>query len=208
MSTSVAPVETAQGLTAVPSTKRAHLNRSALVATCMDLPRLVARGVIKIDSWLREEVELSGFEGLARAARFYDEGQGVTFRQWATICVQGAELDCLRRLGWVPKRVWARLSEDERSAAAHVPLDMSLLDELVTLETAEEDLVAAERSSAVLLALAGLPRSEAAVLFGLYFQDLTLDELGELYGFSRSWGCRLHSKALVTLRKRMARGLS
>ncbi|MEO8878582.1 MAG: sigma-70 family RNA polymerase sigma factor [Polyangiaceae bacterium] len=48
-------------------------------------------------------------------------------------------------------------------------------------------------------AIAKLPENEATLMNAYYFEDATLEEAGKRLGLSKSWGCRLHARALETI---------
>ena len=48
-----------------------------------------------------------------------------------------------------------------------------------------------------------LPEDQTRLLILYYFEDLTLEEIGERMGFKKSWACKLHKTALRSLRAMM-----
>jgi RNA polymerase sigma factor for flagellar operon FliA len=64
---------------------------------------------------------------------------------------------------------------------------------------AEEELSVAQTRARVRAALEHLPARERALIEGHYFEDRTLEEIGESMGISKSWASRLHSRALGIL---------
>ncbi len=63
----------------------------------------------------------------------------------------------------------------------------------------EEQVSASQMHGRVRAALDALPARERALIEGHYFDDRTLEELGESMGISKSWASRLHSRALGIL---------
>jgi RNA polymerase sigma factor for flagellar operon FliA len=64
----------------------------------------------------------------------------------------------------------------------------------------EAELVARIRS-----AIAERPEQERALLTRHYFDDLTVEEAAKELGLSKSWGCRLHARALEGVAKSLKR---
>jgi len=52
-------------------------------------------------------------------------------------------------------------------------------------------------------AIGGLPEKEKKLVMMYYFQNKTLEEIGEKLGLSKSWTSRLHARALALLFKRI-----
>jgi RNA polymerase sigma factor for flagellar operon FliA len=63
--------------------------------------------------------------------------------------------------------------------------------------------VAAEHRE-VLGFLDELPREQRELIELYYFEDLTLDEVGQRLGFKKSWACKMHKAALRRLREMMS----
>lgn len=67
-----------------------------------------------------------------------------------------------------------------------------------------QQLIQREEAHMVQAALASLPELERAILQGVYYDQRSLSELGRERGYSRSWVCRVHARALESLRAAMA----
>ncbi|MBI4211445.1 MAG: sigma-70 family RNA polymerase sigma factor, partial [Deltaproteobacteria bacterium] len=52
-------------------------------------------------------------------------------------------------------------------------------------------------------AIGALPEKEKQLVIMYYFQNKTLEEIGERMGLSKSWTSRLHARALALLFKRI-----
>ncbi|MCW5964621.1 MAG: sigma-70 family RNA polymerase sigma factor [Bryobacterales bacterium] len=52
-------------------------------------------------------------------------------------------------------------------------------------------------------ALTRLPEKNQTVLRGYYFEELSLEQIGERLGLSKSWVCRVHAKSLELLREEL-----
>jgi RNA polymerase sigma factor for flagellar operon FliA len=70
---------------------------------------------------------------------------------------------------------------------------------------ADEMLAHAETMSAVREALATLPEQERHLIQRHYFDDVRLDEAANELGLSKSWGSRLHSRAILAITRHMKR---
>lgn len=73
-------------------------------------------------------------------------------------------------------------------------------DEDAAPESPEEQLVEASERQRLRSALAVLPERERIVVQGMYFEGRNLDDIGAQLGISKSWACRIHTKALGLLR--------
>lgn len=68
-------------------------------------------------------------------------------------------------------------------------------------QVADQALEDAEDRTRVRQALATLPEKERALMELYYFSDLNLESAGKQLGLSKSWACRLHSRAVDRLRE-------
>jgi RNA polymerase sigma factor for flagellar operon FliA len=67
--------------------------------------------------------------------------------------------------------------------------------------SAEEVLLRSQQTKNLKLALARLPEKNRSILEQVYYDELTLEEVGRRLGLSKSWVCRMHAKSLEMLRK-------
>jgi RNA polymerase sigma factor for flagellar operon FliA len=67
-------------------------------------------------------------------------------------------------------------------------------------QTPEEVLQESEERQRLREAISQLPEKNRQVLEGYYFQDLSLEEIGQRLGLSKSWVCRVHAKSLELVR--------
>lgn len=67
-------------------------------------------------------------------------------------------------------------------------------------DSPEDDVIREEAKERLRTALAVLPERELQLIQGFYFQGRQFDEVAEELGISKSWGSRLHHKALSRLR--------
>jgi RNA polymerase sigma factor for flagellar operon FliA len=71
--------------------------------------------------------------------------------------------------------------------------------------TPEDDVAEAELAEIVRLAIADLPDAERTMMQRHYFDDTSLDEAAKEMGLSRSWGSRLHARAIERVRRDLKR---
>lgn len=74
-------------------------------------------------------------------------------------------------------------------------------DEGATPESPEDQLIGAHEQHRVRHALDVLPERERIVVTGMYFEGRNLDDIGAELGISKSWACRIHTRALGLLRE-------
>jgi RNA polymerase sigma factor FliA len=221
--------------------------RDQLVMTHVDLVKAMAS---RLRRRLPSQVEVSelvsvGVLGLIDAATRYQPTLGVPFDAFARRRIQGAMLDALRGLDWVPRSVrrMQRQSEEvttrlrqslrrepeaeEIATAMGMSIDdyTHLLDEIRTIEVAvarpaqgdgeptslidlvidtgsgqQVQLERAELRQHLARALRQLPERERQVLSLSYVQDLTLAEIGKVFGVSESRVSQIRTQAILRLR--------
>jgi len=76
-------------------------------------------------------------------------------------------------------------------------------EEQTTDETPLSELLGGERAEQVRGAVARLPERERTLVQGFYFQNRRFDDVAAELGISKSWACRLHTKALGLLAKEL-----
>lgn len=221
--------------------------RDQLVMTHVDLVKAMAS---RLRRRLPSQVEVSelvsvGVLGLIDAATRYQPTLGVPFDAFARRRIQGAMLDALRSLDWVPRsvrklqrqseEVTARLRQslgrepegEEIAAGMNLSIDeyTQLLDEIRTIDVAVArsaqldgeptsliDLVMdsgtgqhvqlerAELRQLLAKALRQLPERERQVLSLSYVQEMTLAEIGKVFGVGESRVSQIRTQAILRLR--------
>lgn len=179
-----------------------------------------------------EEVLSSARLGLLEAAKRYNEKAGVDFKTFAYYRIKGAIYDGLRKAGWIPRTLYAKLKFEEaandylRFMSEHAdsrvmdPAEEELTDTVNSLASiyiisfdSTEDLEVEDTSSPSLEksaefrqvrrhmreAINSLPDTEKKLIKMYYFQNRTLEEVGQELGLSKSWTSRLHARALELL---------
>ena len=155
--------------------------------------------------------------GLLQAARSLHGKAGMPFRAWAAIRVRGAILDGMRCTGRVARPVCSRRG-DATAKAGRVSRYFAGMatarDAGIVVTSAdapdgrmpspEEAFLAAEQQLTLRRAIARLPRLERAIIESHYFHGKTLTEASRAVGTSKSWGGRLHAKALRRLRRELS----
>lgn len=189
-----------------------------------------------------EEVLCNARLGLLEAAKRFDEGHDVDFKTFAYYRIKGAIYDGLRRSGWLPRTLYAKIKFEEAAneylqnkslhGGGSVATRSSLFepDEDAVAETvnslasiyiisldASEDLDVEDTNATnveqrteflqvrrhMREAIGTLPEKEKQLIMMYYFQNRTLEEVGEKLGLSKSWTSRLHARALSLLFKRI-----
>ncbi len=150
-----------------------------------------------------EEILQAARIGLWEAARRFDASRGVPFPAYAPAKVRWAITDMLRAEGGVPRRAWKRIAALDYSAA-RVPTNVAWEnDGFVNIDpqpTAEDKLADIDVS----IAVAALPFRERELVRGHYLHGSRFDHIAEGLGITKSWGSRLHTRALGELAKRLA----
>ena len=180
-----------------------------------------------------EDVLCNARLGLLEASKRYDKKFEVDFRTFAYYRIKGAIYDGLRRSGWLPRSLYAKLKFEEaandylhhRSSKAPDGYDEnaasdtvnSLASIYVVSLDANEDIEIEDSSGGnaekraefmqvrryMRQAISSLPEKEKQLIMMYYFQNRTLEEVGEILGLSKSWTSRLHARALELLFKRI-----
>jgi RNA polymerase sigma factor for flagellar operon FliA len=188
-----------------------------------------------------EDVLCNARLGLLEAAKRFDEAENVDFRTFAYYRIKGAIYDGLRRSGWLPRTLYAKLKFEEaaneylqhKSDTAVKSVDFNAEDEatetvnslasiyIISLEASDdfdvpdENGVDLEQKSEfaevrhyMREAIGSLPEKEKQLVKMYYFQNKTLEEIGEKMNLSKSWTSRLHARALSLLFKRIRHAAS
>jgi len=184
-----------------------------------------------------EEVLCNARLGLLEAARRFDETQEVDFRTFAYYRIKGAIYDGLRRSGWLPRTLYAKIKfeeaaneylqnrslggtrnvvqeHDDNTVAETVNSLASIyiisLDAAEDIDIEDEDSPDLEQRTEFMQirqymrdAIGSLPEKEKQLVKMYYFQNKTLEEIGDRLGLSKSWTSRLHARALELLFKRI-----
>jgi len=212
--------------------------RDALIAEYMPYAASIASRVYQSLSSVveYEEVLCTARMGLLEAAKRFDETQEVDFKTFAYYRIKGAIYDGLRKAGWIPRALYAKIKFEE--AANEYLKHMSQYadsrgadhgDEAVTetvnslasiyiisldanedMEIEDKDGPDIEKNTEFLQvrqhmrdAIDSLPAVEKRLIKMYYFQNRTLEEIGERLNLSKSWTSRLHARALSMLLKRI-----
>jgi RNA polymerase sigma factor FliA len=191
-----------------------------------------------------EEVLCNARLGLLEAAKRFDDTQDVDFKTFAYYRIKGAIYDGLRRSGWLPRTLYAKIKFEEaandymqnkalynrdsetgekekaeggKKENAVVETVNSLasiyiisLDASEDFEVEDPKAVNVEQRTEFMQvrkhmrnAIGTLPEKEKMLIMMYYFQNRTLEEVGERLGLSKSWTSRLHARALSLLFKRI-----
>jgi RNA polymerase sigma factor for flagellar operon FliA len=173
-----------------------------------------------------------GREGLLRAARNFDVSLGIPFRRWANLRIKGAMIDGVRKWGDLPRSVARELraleagdrmlEQYDQEDGPALPLTPEAADErlssrLADIATAialgtvsqgddstpEDRLGQEEMLALVKRVVTNLPERERTLIERHYFAGETLDDAAASLGLSKSWGRRLHARAIESLTREL-----
>jgi len=179
----------------------------------------------------RDDMLADGNLGLIEAWRRFDPDQRGAFSTYAYYRVKGNIIDGLRKRGVMRRsrtRIKAKLTATASrlgEAQAHPSTPRQRLknvDNMVRQMTAanlcvyaselESDasaknplrrVIDAEAKERLMRRISHLPEPELTLIRAVYFQERSLTDVGNEMGFSRSWACRLHARALMKLQELM-----
>ena len=212
--------------------------RDSLIAEYMPYAASIASRVYQSLSSVveYEEVLCTARMGLLEAAKRFDEAQEVDFKTFAYYRIKGAIYDGLRKAGWIPRSLYAKIkfeeaaneylqhmsqhadsrateasgavvSETVNSLASIYIISLDANDDFDVEDTDGPDI---EKNTEFLQvrqhmrdAIDSLPPVEKKLVKMYYFQNRTLEEIGERLNLSKSWTSRLHARALSMLLKRI-----
>jgi RNA polymerase sigma factor for flagellar operon FliA len=175
-----------------------------------------------------DDLLAAGMEGLIGARARFDASRGVKFNTFAYYRVRGAMLDQVRKMAYLPAKTHRLVKAAEagdgfleaeaegRAAAsgtADVKASLEKIDDVLGKLTAsfvlaavgqeepESQVIEVDEAARVRAALDVLDERERALVQGFYFDGRRFDEVAEELGISKSWASRIHSKALIALRR-------
>ncbi len=181
-----------------------------------------------------DELVASGFKGLVEARSRFDASRNIPFEAYAYYRIRGAMIDNVRATAQLSRRAHARLAALEalnqggeaasdadgtdpretyvalnmavQAAGAAYTVASGVTGTLSVNEDQHPDAVYStkERSSLVQQALAALDERERAFVTRHYFNGERFDAVAESLGISKSWGCRIHLRALTKLKEALA----
>lgn len=150
-----------------------------------------------------EDLEGAAFLGLVKAAQRYDGS--IPFQLYAQARVRGSILDELRNLNWLPR------ADRRNGARGGIMLRFSEVGETGEVEGLEDETrERREREDEAREAWGMLSwfltENEARVLFLHYGKGLSLREVAEELGWSKTWTCEVRNQALRKVRGEEAEG--
>lgn len=167
----------------------------------------------------RDDMIGRGNLGLLEAMSRFDPTRGVDFSAYASRRIRGAMLDGMRTEGLMPRRAYARASQEYGDALFDCDLGASELDDAVACDdvadgcngafideaASPEELVAQiEEAQAVREQLEHLPREHAELVRRCYGGEQSLQEISKALGFAPGWGSHALPLVRETLRKRLS----
>jgi RNA polymerase sigma factor for flagellar operon FliA len=180
---------------------------SQALETYLPLVRRVAKKIARrIPSVVSmDELVSAGTLGLIDALRRYDAARADRFSAYAEIRIRGAILDELRAMDWLSRSDRARVRRGESAPiASMISIEDASVDGAEGFGC-EEDMVELpverrQRAQRLAQALAVLPQKEQQLLSLYYVEELTLKEIGGIFGVTESRVCQLHAQAVARLR--------
>lgn len=191
--------------------------------------RSIARQIKKSVSPRIELEDLVGYgmTGLLEAADRYDASHGANFSTFSYYRIRGAIYDGLRGMGWVSRTEYQKIRFGERATAylenaSHkdpqsvedlanqvnqlVTIFVTSLEGMVDQEfedkssMRQDDRMEHEQLRKMMKeALLKLPVQDQELIQLYYFRDLSLEEVGQKIGLSKSWTCRRHAQVVDKL---------
>ncbi len=168
-----------------------------------------------------------GMTGLLEANERFDAKQGANFTTFSYYRVKGAIYDGLRGMGWVSRNEYQKIRFGEQanayleSAAQSKGEDLedlaSQVNSLVTIfvtsleglerqdfedtkiQPQDDRLLELELKNTLKKALMRLPKADLELIKLYYFQNMSLEEVGQKIGLSKSWTCRKHAQVIEKL---------
>lgn len=160
-------------------------------------------------SVLRDDLIAAGMAGLWDAIRKHGNDAGESFEWYVRVRIRGAILDELRAQDWLPRRMRAKNTEQDRDASLPVTVirvgDVSEWERARSWRAgtgwdAELAVEGKDTAEAVARAVERLPDRERHIVAMHYFQGVKFKELGAELGVSEPRVSQLHSRALQRLR--------
>lgn len=150
-----------------------------------------------------DELVALGSEGLVEASRRYDPSAGASFKTFAYYRIRGAMFDGVGAIAPLPRSVYRRrrcaaTTETTARTAPCAPAELASEEDPAAEVQRQQVRALLER------AIASLPEDKQHLVRACYFGGATLLDAGKQIGISKSWACRMHSKALQELRIALA----
>jgi len=184
--------------------------RNRLIERHLHVVQIVAKefyvrlhGHVDLDTLMSD-----GYLGLLAAAGRFSASKGVRFSTYAKHRVRGAMLDARRDRDWVPRLQREREKSGECSRGAQVLSLASTDGSGIPLSDRLAGVPAAaspdDARDALADMLCGLPARARRIMMMRYADDLTMREIGEVFGISPSRVSQIHAGALLQLRRGMS----
>jgi len=184
-----------------------NTQRSRLVEKHLPLVRHVAARMLhRARPYLEmDDLVAIGAEALLRAAERYDESRGVPFGTFSYLRVRGAMCESIGVVGPLTRGVVRRRrGRPERRLPSVFRFDELQMGPCIRGSDMESEIAAAIDTARLAPrlndALDSLDQHDRQIILRHYFGGDTLNDIGRDLGRSRSWACRIHSRALDRLR--------
>ena len=172
-----------------------------------------------------------GMTGLLEAGERFDAKQGAHFTTFSYYRIRGAIYDGLRGMGWVNRHEYQKIRFGEQAnsylentanskteelehlanqVSSLVTIFITSLEGLgkqefadTQVQTQDDRLLELELKNTLQKALQRLPKADFELIRLYYFQNLSLEEVGQKMGLSKSWTCRKHAQVIEKLTELM-----
>jgi RNA polymerase sigma factor for flagellar operon FliA len=154
-----------------------------------------------------EDLISAGTIGLLNATERFDPSRAVPFAPYAKIRIRGAILDHLRAMDWLPRTTRTAVKAGD-STTAVVSVEDVRADGFDSFEmetpSPSASLERREQVKKLSAAVSRLRLRNRQILALYYVEELTLKQIGEIFGVSESRVCQLHTEAVQCLRRELA----
>lgn len=168
-----------------------------------------------------------GMTGLLEAGERFDAKQGANFTTFSYYRIRGAIYDGLRGMGWVSRNEYQKIRFGEQANAYLENASSSKTEDLEDLagqvsnlvtifvtsleglekqdfedtkiQAQDDRLLELELKTNLQKAMQRLPKPDLELIKLYYFQNLSLEEVGQKIGLSKSWTCRKHAQVIEKL---------
>jgi RNA polymerase sigma factor FliA len=171
----------------------------ALAADHVPYSRALACEMAKGLSRHRGDTESWAAVGLCSAAARFDERRGVKFTTFARRRIVGAMIEGIRGSYLIQRGKHWR----ERPLCLVEETHAELMPD--PRPDPERALIAAETIGRLRASIAELPERERTIIVACWFSGRTLEDVSADLGLSKSWACRLLSKAELRLQRELSK---
>ena len=173
-----------------------------LITEHLPLVKHIANSYIKnlSSNVTHDDLVSYGSVGLMDAINKFEPERGWKFKTYASWRIKGAMIDGLRSTDWVPRSVREKTDETEQTILNAISLNSLEDSDAFTTKITIANHKTEETKLFLSDAVNRLPERERKVLFLYYYEDLMLSEIGNIFGLTEAWACKMHKQAIELLR--------